>query len=61
MWKIMCQIAEEHDVPYKADSTSDDEDDSPFLTYAHAQEVTRYGGAELHNISSLLGGVAAQV
>jgi amyloid beta precursor protein binding protein 1 len=27
---------------------------------AHAVEITRYGGRELHNISALLGGVAAQ-
>ena len=26
----------------------------------HAQEIVRYGGSELHNISALIGGVAAQ-
>lgn len=27
---------------------------------AHAKEITRYGGGELHNVSALLGGVASQ-
>jgi len=27
---------------------------------AHAQEIVRYGGIELHNISALIGGIAAQ-
>lgn len=27
---------------------------------AHAEEVTRFGGAELHNIAALMGGVASQ-
>lgn len=76
VWKILCQIAVEHNVPYKekeeetgGDKEEDDEEEdtdadtdaAPCLTYKHAQEITRYGGAELHNISSLLGGVAAQV
>mmetsp|Transcript_14646 Transcript_14646/g.15344 ORF Transcript_14646/g.15344 Transcript_14646/m.15344 type:complete len:613 (-) Transcript_14646:64-1902(-) len=30
------------------------------LTQSHARELTRYGGVELHNISSLMGGIAAQ-
>lgn len=29
-------------------------------TMAHAVEITRYGNAELHNIASVLGGVASQ-
>ena len=31
------------------------------LTPAHAQEITRYGAVEIHNISSLMGGIVAQV
>jgi hypothetical protein len=27
---------------------------------AHAQEIVRYGGCELHNISALIGGIASQ-
>jgi amyloid beta precursor protein binding protein 1 len=27
---------------------------------AHATEMTRYGNAELHNVASVLGGVASQ-
>ena len=27
---------------------------------AHAKELTRYGNAELHNVASVLGGVASQ-
>lgn len=30
------------------------------ITLDHAREVTRYGGVELHNISSMMGGIAAQ-
>jgi amyloid beta precursor protein binding protein 1 len=33
---------------------------APLLTRQHAQEITRYGGAELHTISALIGGMAAQ-
>ena len=61
VWKILCQLGEEHDIPCKAADPADVENDSPCLSHEHAQEITRYGGAELHNISSLLGGVAAQV
>ena len=35
-------------------------EEGPLLRRAHAQEVTRYGGAELHTTSALIGGVAAQ-
>ena len=62
VWKLLRQIAAEHDVPCKSDAEPCEEEEAPcLLTFQHAQEVTRYGGAELHNISSLLGGVAAQV
>jgi amyloid beta precursor protein binding protein 1 len=27
---------------------------------AHAQEIVRYGGSELHNISAMVGGIASQ-
>lgn len=30
------------------------------LTKDHAKEIVRYGGGELHTISALIGGVAAQ-
>ena len=30
------------------------------LSRSHAEEVVRYGSAELHTISALIGGVAAQ-
>lgn len=30
------------------------------LTKDHAMEMVRYGGIELHNISALIGGIAAQ-
>lgn len=30
------------------------------VTRAHAAEITRYGGCELHNISAMIGGIAAQ-
>ena len=50
----------DHNVPIK-EGDDDGEEDSASLTYSHAIELTRYGGAELHNISSLIGGVAAQV
>ena len=30
------------------------------VTRAHAIEITRYGGCELHNISAMIGGIAAQ-
>lgn len=30
------------------------------LSRDHAQEIVRYGGCELHTISSLIGGIAAQ-
>jgi NEDD8-activating enzyme E1 regulatory subunit len=32
----------------------------PLITRAHAEEIVRYGGAELHTISALIGGIAAQ-
>ena len=32
----------------------------PIITKDHAIEITRDGGIELHNISSLIGGIAAQ-
>lgn len=44
----------------------DDAEDVPalansiFMRRAHAQEVVRYGGVELHNISAMIGGIAAQ-
>ena len=34
--------------------------DSTLLSTSHAVEITRYGGSELHNISALIGGIAAQ-
>lgn len=50
--------------------TTDDTDDAmedlttlqvdKFLSKSHAVEITRYGGGELHNISALIGGMAAQ-
>ena len=70
VWKILCQIAVDHNVPIKdkgeeeageEEETDSEADAAPCLTYKHAEEITRYGGVELHNISSLLGGVAAQV
>jgi amyloid beta precursor protein binding protein 1 len=33
---------------------------SALITRAHAMEITRYGGCELHNICSVIGGVASQ-
>jgi amyloid beta precursor protein binding protein 1 len=35
-------------------------DSPPFDIDAHVKEMTRYGACELHNISSLIGGVAGQ-
>lgn len=32
----------------------------PVVTRAHAAEITRYGGCELHNISAMIGGIASQ-
>lgn len=69
MWRILRDIAVEHQVPCGEREVDEDERDNgeeegetrPFISYQHAQEITRYGGAELHNISSLIGGVAAQV
>ena len=34
--------------------------ESVLVRRAHAQEIVRYGGIELHNISALIGGIAAQ-
>lgn len=34
--------------------------DSVLVRRAHAQEIVRYGGSELHNISALIGGIASQ-
>jgi amyloid beta precursor protein binding protein 1 len=31
-----------------------------FISIAHAVEICRYGACELHNISSIIGGIAAQ-
>ncbi|CAN0282438.1 unnamed protein product, partial [Phaeothamnion confervicola] len=30
------------------------------LSRKHAQEMARYGGAELHNVAAVVGGVASQ-
>ena len=30
------------------------------MSRSHAQEIVRYGGGELHTISALIGGIAAQ-
>lgn len=32
----------------------------PLLTPAHAQEMARYGGCELHTVSGIVGGLASQ-
>jgi amyloid beta precursor protein binding protein 1 len=34
--------------------------DTKYLSIKHAQEICRYGACELHNISSIIGGIAAQ-
>lgn len=60
VWQIIRQIASDHNVPCKFDATTAMDDEAPHLSFEHAQELARYGGTELHNISSLLGGVAAQ-
>lgn len=46
---ILDEINKEYEIPDDAFSTED-----------YAKEITRYGAAELHNVSSLVGGVAAQ-
>lgn len=60
VWKILKEVAARHGVPCEEDEATCVDGGAPRLTFAHAQEVTRYGGAELHNISSLVGGVASQ-
>ncbi|CAM9327233.1 unnamed protein product [Scytosiphon promiscuus] len=34
--------------------------ETPHLTEKHAQEITRYGASELHNVASVVGGIASQ-
>ncbi len=41
-------------------STENGDEVVPLVTHAHAQEITRYGGCELQNISALIGGIASQ-
>lgn len=49
---------ENEDVVTNVDATSDEV--IKLITADHAIEMTRYGGIELHNISALIGGIAAQ-
>ena len=47
---------ERMDVEGPAEEAAED----ALIGLAHAVELVRYGGAQLHNLASLLGGVAAQ-
>jgi NEDD8-activating enzyme E1 regulatory subunit len=50
VWAILQQLAEEYGQTECPEQ----------LTKDHAKEIVRYGGGELHTISALIGGVAAQ-
>jgi hypothetical protein len=70
VWTLLQSLAQRYGIPIKEkkeedDAMTDECDnaelmESATLTMAHAQEMTRYGGIELHNISSFMGGIAAQ-
>lgn len=66
MWVILQSLAQRYGIPIKekSDEAVEEEnaevEESARLTYSHASEMTRYGGLELHNISSLMGGLTAQ-
>lgn len=32
----------------------------PLITRQHAEEITRYGGCEMHVVAALIGGIGAQ-
>jgi hypothetical protein len=62
VWERLAGIGAKHRVPLEVAPLVDAEASlQAVLTPAHAQEITRYGGMELHNISSLMGGIVAQV
>jgi amyloid beta precursor protein binding protein 1 len=49
-----------HVISESCDSKMEVTDEPALLSSAHSIEITRYGGCEIHNISSLIGGIAAQ-
>lgn len=51
MWQFIQDIVAEYSLPQLLDE---------HISRDHAREMVRYGGSELHNISALIGGVAAQ-
>jgi amyloid beta precursor protein binding protein 1 len=60
VWNILQQIALRFGVQCCTSEDMSQASDKVELTKNHAIEVVRYGGVCLHNISSLIGGVAAQ-
>ena len=56
-------IGKRHGVPIAmaSDAEGVEQTTHACLRQEHAQEITRYGGMQLHNISALMGGIAAQV
>jgi hypothetical protein len=71
LWTLLQSLAQRYGIPIKDSKEEDDEvmvnecdnaelAESATLSLAHAQEMTRYGGLELHNISSFIGGITAQ-
>lgn len=66
----MMRIAQSYDIPAELIGSPEDDPatlmetdgNSParLITLAHAVEITRFGGTELHNICSVIGGIAAQ-
>lgn len=62
MWDRLILIGAKFGVPVEIEPSDDIETSArAALMLAHAQEITRYGGMEIHNISSLMGGIVAQV
>jgi amyloid beta precursor protein binding protein 1 len=53
LWSLLSSLSLLHGIPIQQEETLS-------LSKDHAIELCRYGGVELHNISALLGGVAAQ-
>ena len=53
-------VVKEEDKMSTEDGESNEAASAVLVRRAHAQEIVRYGGCELHTISALIGGIAAQ-
>lgn len=70
LYRDMIHLCQEYDLPSNLydsldslqalDSMDTESNGEQVIRMAHAQEMTRFGAGELHTISSIIGGIAAQ-